>query len=130
MLNGLLKAGLSLGLIMSLSNAQMFKKGDTVIVPKGTMLCYSISAKAAFHGLDGVMLALWDYEDGNEEDQFPQIDSSSFINSEDEITCSVFSSDNQYKFDSYDELTKGRLVLLDSEDYWITTYSSSLKKAP
>ena len=122
----LIKLCLSAGLLItSLLSADTIKKGDTVIVKKGSMLCFDKEptlALNAFVRIDG-SIAMMQTDvtiDGKEKvaDQFPNVGA---ISAE---YCVIFSKDYSYKFHKYAE--NGKYVLLDSPDYWVATYSDSL----
>jgi hypothetical protein len=121
--------GLIAGLLVTSLSADTFKKGDNVIVEKGSMLCYSKESLYAIDALNRVdtnlELLIMDAEDAKEENK-KFIVSFPTINLQKASHCAFFNSNSNYKFYRYS--SEGKYALLDSEDYWIAAYSNSLKK--
>lgn len=130
MLHKLFKLGLSTGLLLTSLNLYAtgaLQQGDTVIVKKGSMLCYAKDSKPAldsFVRIDGSIAMMQTdvsiYGKEKVKDQFPNVGA---ISAE---YCVIFYKDNTYKFHQYAKNSK--YALLDSKDYWIAAYTDSLEK--
>lgn len=117
----ILKIGLSLGLIISTSNADTFKEGDTVVVEKGNMICLSTESAYALGGLTKINLSMEIMSFGDETKQFhfpksPNLEAD---------YCRVDSKDQEFQFKRYEN--KG-FVLLENKDWWVATYENAIKK--
>jgi len=69
MLKNIVKIGLGIGLVASISNAQTFKKGDNVIVKKGFPICYHTkndgdnALRNVRNGVDAFLFFTYDMDD-------------------------------------------------------------------
>jgi len=114
-------------LAMGSLNAQEFKKGDTVIVPAGAMMCFDKNVLPAADSLaymDSFASILIE-----EKTWEPLVYPKDTKQSE---YCANFNTQKEYVFERYEHYSykkmDKRYAILDSKDHWIATYSSVLRK--
>ena len=141
MLHKLIKIGLSVGLLFGSLNLyadvkadeyyendpSILQKGDTVIVKKGSVLCYDKDSNRAldsFTKIDGsIAMMQTDVTIDGKKKVKNQVPNVGKISAE---FCSIYPTDGTYKFNGYAKNDK--YSLLDSKDYWIAVYTDSLEK--
>jgi len=117
MYKNIIKIGLSLGLAASLSNAEAFKKGDTVMIYKGTMVCYANKAADAINSMASMDRQLLNRK--------KSLTLTKDINAD---YCMLWKNGQQYKYNDKVSAYNNKYSLLENDTYFIATYTNSLIK--